>query len=233
MESVGQNVEQAKKFILSPRKNPAQPVSDSRFIFRFLSSPCQILGNASGMVTGIELVDTTLQLRADGTTKAVQLETKSGIDTDSVVFSIGDSVDRNFGLPLNEWGEYAKNPEPRYPIRNTSYEAYDPTHKTALDSVFLAGWAREPSSGLVGEARQDGANCAKAVLEYLDSVDHMGKEDTLSNLNRLLASQQKLVIRKQNLAKLAEVEQQRASQNNLDEFKFSTNDEMLQAMGLA
>ena len=34
----------------------------------------------------------------------------------------------------------------------------------------MAGWARRPSTGLVGIARKDATNAAQAVLQYLQTV---------------------------------------------------------------
>ena len=95
------------------------------------------------------------------------------IDVDTVVFAIGDKVDNDFGLPV-EWNEYVKSKAPQFPIDDMSYEAFDPVTGQTIDGVFVAGWARSASDGLVGAARKDGENRAKALLAYLETKEAGG-----------------------------------------------------------
>jgi len=154
MEAVNQDVESAKAFILSAMKKADPAVSDTRFRFRFLSSPARILGDDSGRVRGLEVQNTELVLKND-VTKAKSLGTTDVLDVDTVIFCIGDRVDDSLGLPV-EWNAFVKNPEPRFPVDGISYEAYDPEKKAPIEGVFVAGWSREASNGLVGVARKDG-----------------------------------------------------------------------------
>jgi ferredoxin--NADP+ reductase len=154
MKAVDQDPQVAKDFFLSALPNAKEPVSESRFLFEFLSSPCRIIGDESGQVCGLEVDDTELVPR-NGDTKAQRLGTKRVLDVDTVVFCIGDRVDEAFGLPV-QWNEYVKNPDPKFPVDCCSYEAYDPDVDKPIEGVFFAGWSREASSGLVGVARKDG-----------------------------------------------------------------------------
>ncbi len=81
----------------------------------------------------------------------------------TVIFAIGDKVDEAFGLPT-EWNEYVKNENPLYPVDGISYEAFDPQAGKPIEGVFVGGWSRKASDGLVGYARKDGIHAAKAVL---------------------------------------------------------------------
>ena len=142
-------------------------------------------------------------------------------------------MDEHFGLPLNARKEFAKNPQPRFPQNDTSYEAYDPESGRAIEDVFLVGWARQASTGLVGAARKDGESGAKAVLEYLATTSGRGDaNETIGALEAKLKTLDKPVIRKQQWQKLDEIEQQIAKEKQLEYFKFSTNEEMLGAIGL-
>jgi len=167
MNAVDQDPTVAKEFILSALPKALEPISETRFRFEFLSSPSRILGDSDGKVCGLEIDDTELVLR-NGDTKAQRLGTKRVLDVDSVVFCIGDKVDEEFGLPI-QWNEFVKHPQPRYPIDGVSYEAYDPQTEEPVEGVFVAGWSREASSGLVGIARKDGESGAKVMLRYLES----------------------------------------------------------------
>jgi ferredoxin--NADP+ reductase len=230
-DAVGQNVDEAKEFILSTLPKGLEPVSNTRFYFDFLASPTHILGNTQGYVNGLEVENTTL-VCAEGEVQAQRLGTKRILDVDTVIFCIGDKVDDTFGLPVRK-NAFVKNPQPLYPMDNLSFEAYDPDLNRPIDRVFVAGWSREASSGLVGVARKDGENGARVVLEFLQSAPKLLDPGTLldeftAKLNKL----NKPIIRKSDLQKLVEAEANEAVKLGLPEFKYATNDEMLAAMGL-
>ncbi len=225
MESVGIDVEKARAFVLSAERRAAPSVSDTRFRFEFLAVTKRILGDEAGNVVALELEDTTLKLRDNGSTSARGLGTTRTLDVDTVVFAVGDKVDVGLGLPTDEWNDYAKNPEPRYPIDSICYEAYDPLLKQPVEGVFLAGWAREASTGLVGAARKDGINGAKAVLCYLAGRE--GSADYPTILNAVLAAGAD-IITKSDWQKLDQLEQGFAKAGALPEFKHISNSEMLE-----
>jgi ferredoxin--NADP+ reductase len=229
MEQVGQDVQAAKEFILAALPKAESPVSDTRFRFEFLASPLRILGDDSGNVKGLEIEDTYLVLK-DGDTKARSLGTTRVLDVNSVVFCIGDRVDENFGLPVM-WNEFVKNPEPRFPIDGKSYEAYDSESKQPIEGVFVAGWSREASSGLVGVARKDGELGAQALLQYLQTIEpKYTPEQVHARLNMALEGCKKRLITKLDVQKLESYELAEAQRFGLEEFKLATDDEMLEAI---
>ncbi|MGW8225135.1 MAG: FAD-dependent oxidoreductase, partial [Anaerolineales bacterium] len=226
MEAVGQDPVEAKEFILSALEKAKDPVSETRFIFDFLASPSRIVGGERGEVRGLEVEDTEL-LPKNGDTRANRLGTKRILPVDTVIFCIGDKVDEEFGLPVR-WNEFVKNPEPNYPVDGNSYEAYDPELGKAIKGVFVAGWSREASSGLVGVARKDGESGAQAVLEYLAGMppnEQLNKD--LEEFRLRLANLDKHVVTKSEWEQLEAQEEAEALKLGLDEFKFSTNEEML------
>jgi ferredoxin--NADP+ reductase len=230
-DAVGQNVNEAKESILSALPKGLEPVSNTRFYFDFLASPTRILGNAQGYVNGLEVENTTL-VCAEGEVQAQRLGIKRILDVDTIIFCIGDKVDETFGLPVRK-NTFVKHPNPLYPMDGLSFEAYDPDLNRPIDRVFVAGWSREASSGLVGVARKDGDNGARAVLEYLQSAPKLvDPRSIMDELKAKLNKLQKPVIQKSDLQKLAEAEVAEAAKLGLPAYKFATNDEMLAAMGL-
>jgi ferredoxin--NADP+ reductase len=183
-------------------------------------------------VRAIEVEETTLTAKPDGSTSAKGLGAYHEIPADTVIFCIGDRVDSSFGLPLDKWGDFAKNPEPSFPIAETSYEAYNPELKQAIEGIFVAGWARQASTGLVGVARKDGTNAAQAVMRYLATVQPKG-DDPLAALNTKVLMLSEPVVRAADLKKLGAAEAAHAAEFKLPEYKFESNDEMLNMMGLA
>jgi ferredoxin--NADP+ reductase len=229
--SVDQNVDEAKDYILSALPKGLEAVSKTHFYFDFLSSPSRILGNEQGYVTGLEVEDTTL-VCAEGEVQAKKLGTRRLIDVDTVIFCIGDKVDETFGLPVRN-NAFVKNPTPLHPVEGLSFEAFDPDLNRPIDRVFVAGWSREASSGLVGVARKDGENGARAVLDYLQTAPALVDpklifDDFTARLEKLNTP----VIKKDDLNRLFEAARVKAEESGLPAYKYATNDEMLAAMGL-
>jgi ferredoxin--NADP+ reductase len=229
MESVGQDVNQAREFILSALPKAQEPVSVSRFSFEFLASPSRIVGGERGEVRGLEVEDTTL-VPKNGDTKAKRLGTKRILPVDTVIFCIGDRVDEDFGLPVR-WNEFVKNPDPSFPVNEISYEVYDPEREQPVEGVFVAGWSREASSGLVGVARKDGVNGARAVMQFLDSLSPRENiSEDLEQIRSRLTQLGKRVIAKEDWQQLEAIESVQAEQIGLEEFKFASNEEMIEAI---
>jgi len=229
MKAVDQDPQVAKDFFISALPKAKEPVSESRFLFEFLSSPCRILGDESGQVCGLEVDDTELVPR-NGDTKAQRIGTKRILDVDTVVFCIGDRVDEAFGLPV-QWNEYVKNPDPKFPVDYCSYEAYDPEVDKPVEGVFFAGWSREASSGLVGVARKDGGCGANALLQHLQTKSPLADtEKTMEELDEILEKNFVSVVSKEDVQRLEAVEKAKAQELGLEEYKMKTNEEMLAAI---
>jgi ferredoxin/flavodoxin---NADP+ reductase len=231
MEAVGQDVEAVKQSNFLAALTRALPkISDTRLRFQFLASPSSIVGDDDGNVAGLEVEDTTLVPR-NGDTKAKGLGTHRVIPVDTVVFAIGDRVDETFGLPT-KGNEFVKNPNPLYPVDGKSYEAFDPEAAAPIPGLFVAGWSREASTGLVGAARKDGTNGAEAVAQYLQTVP-LAPASEAESIRARLALLPPPVVSKPDWERLEKIEQAEAERRGLEEFKFATNEEMLQALGLA
>jgi ferredoxin--NADP+ reductase len=230
LESVGQDADAALDFLLSAEKGADERTSATDFKLRFLASPLRMLGE-NGVVTGIEMEETTLKLRDDGRTSAVATGETHVIPCDTVVFCIGDTVDASLGLPLDKWGEFAKNPAPCFPQEAVSFEAYDPQATQPLEGIFLAGWAREASSGLVGTARKDGEHGAAAVLEYLATLPPGDPRTTFKNLEDCLNSLNKPIIRLADWKKIDAYEESKAEALGVEYYKAQSNEEMLKVIG--
>ena len=231
MEAIGQDAAAAREFIFSGASKALPSASPTRLRFDFLASPVRILGDSQGRVCGLEVENTALSGSSEDP-KARGLGTFRVIEVDTVVFCIGDKVDEGFGLPV-KWNAYVKSPSPCFPVNGLSYEAYDPGAGQPIRGVFVAGWSREASSGLVGVARKDGEIGALAVLQYLhQQVGHARPEDVLARLEQCLKSLYKPVIHQDDIKKLEAAEHAEALKVGQEQFKFASNTEMLAAIGV-
>jgi len=173
-------------------------------------------------------VEINTLVQANGEVKARGVGKKSVLDVDTVIFAIGDRVDENLGLSV-ESNAFVKNNTPRFPVEGISYEAFDPADQRPIEDIFMAGWARDASKGLVGVARRDGINAAKAVLQYLNTV-RPDDRSLLEQFEACITSHGCFPITGKELAKLEASEQQLAKAMGVEEFKFSTNPEMIKAI---
>ena len=221
MQAIHQDPVTARASILEAIPKALPKVSETRFRFEFLASPVQMFGDTAGRLTQVEIEDNIL-VEKNGETKAKGTGNKRRLDVETVVFAIGDKVDETFGLPV-EWSEFVKNENPRYPIDGNS-------HETPFEDIFVGGWSRKASFGLVGYARKDGTNASKAVWQYLQTKQPI--EPNLEAVIEKVKSLGKPVVVKENIKKLEAVEQAEAQKRRLEAFKFDTNEEMLQAMEL-
>lgn len=220
LDAIQQDPEIGRRKVLDALAKADPKVENAKFHFDFLASPTAMFGE-NGELTTLEVEDNILTEK-DGKTSAKGTGVKRTLNVDTVIFAIGDKVDDSFGLPT-EWGEFVKNKEPKFPVDGISYES-------STEGVFVGGWSRKASEGLVGYARRDGTNAAKAVLQYLET-----KTPANTNAEAVadkMRSLHKPVILKEDLNRLMSVEAEEARKRGLPEFKFGNNEEMLHAMGL-
>jgi len=224
MNSLGQDPYESVKFIQEAFPNADETNSDSLFRIKFLASLIKIMGNDNHEIVGIEIEENTL-INENGSLKARGTGKKSIMDVDTVIFAIGDAIDPNFGLPFDR-NEFVKNPKPRFPINGTSYESFDPVAFKIIEDVFLAGWARKASDGLVGNARKDGVNAAQAIEMYLQTLENSSSAN-MEQIESFIRSRNKRIVDKFDLNGLLVVENKIAAEKGLENFKFSSNEEML------
>ena len=230
MQAAGQDPELARLAFTDALPKALPRISETRFRFEFLASPARVMGDWMNGVSGLKVEENTL-VASDGAVKARGAGTTRIISADTVIFAIGDTVDKDFCIPVYN-DAYMTVKEPRFPVGGLSFEAFNPDTNQPVERVFLAGWARQASTGLVGVARRDGEMAADAVLQFLQTRPPMPDLDNVVDKfeERLLETHQR-VVNKMRLEKLEQAEQAKAQKLGVEEFKFATNDEMFTAMG--
>jgi ferredoxin--NADP+ reductase len=230
MQAAGQDPQVVKSAFADALPKALPRNSETRLRFEFLSTPMRIMGDWMSGVNGLKVEENTL-VASDGLVKARGTGNSHIISADTVVFAIGDTVDSDFCIPVYN-DSYVTLKEPRFPVEGISYEAFNPDTNQPIERVFLAGWARQASTGLVGYARKDGEMAATAVLQYLQSQPPMRDlENVLEKFERRLVETHERLVTKDRLEKLEEVEKAEAASLGAEDFKFATNDEMFTAMG--
>lgn len=200
------------------------------FTFKFLRSPRRLVGDGNGRLKEIvfeinHLVEQEGQIISLGTGK---MET---VPVDTVIFSIGSRVDSRLGIPLED-GHYATSPRPRFPIDGISYEVFNPELCTFCEDIFVSGWARIASEGIVGLARKDAERGAKAVLAYLETLP-VASQINAGEALVSLPIRGKTIVNSQDLEKLWKIEDQLALEKGVPEFKFDSDEAIFKAIGKA
>ena len=232
LEAVGQDAD-ALIAEMTTDTPPARPADGpGRMFFRFLASPTRVLTDADGRVRGLEVEENSLVAR-DGSVSARGTGTYAEIPLESVVFAIGDRVDDSIGLPYAH-GEFLTNPQPEAAdATSAAYQVYDPVHQKVLENVYVVGWSRKASDGLVGKAKQDaeiGVGAVLRALAHTPGLDAAAAVERRQAIRHLVQERCAYPITREEVALLEEAEQQRAREADLQEYKFDSNEAMLKAI---
>jgi ferredoxin--NADP+ reductase len=230
LAAVGQNADEVLASMTAEFTKCEPTASPSKMGFRFLASPKRVLVDANNRVRALEMEENKLEPKGEDTA-AVGLKQLYEFPVDSVVFAVGDRVDDTVGLPYKN-GVYVTNPTKTGNDPDDSlFQAYDEKSGQVVDGVFLAGWARKASEGLVGIAKRDGDWCAEVMARYLATKTGQrrpGAGDVVAKLQGLLKERKSKPVDLESLKVLDAVEKSHAgSPDAIGEFKFASNADML------
>lgn len=233
LKSVNQDPEQTFEELTKGSNEPYyEESSPTEFYFKFVSSPKKVLVDENNNVVGLELEENTL-VEKDGKIAAKSLGTTSNIALDSVIFAIGDTVDGNIGLPVSR-GEFSKNPNKHSDDSDANlYEVYSPEKEEVLKGVFVSGWSRKASDGLVGIAKKDAETGVKYLLKFLDenkTDKNVSSDERISKLKKLFNERNVNTISWRDLELLEKIELKEAEERGLEFYKFDHNSEMLKVI---
>jgi ferredoxin--NADP+ reductase len=238
MESVGQDPDEVYKELTRFIDKPLEVDSPTKFRMRFLRSPKSIEVDEDGQVTGLRCQKTRLVSKDEERVGLDKLDEYETIECDTVVFAIGDSIEPTIGLPIDpEWkNSFATVSEPweAHPDR-PRYMVYDPDRDAPMWGTFVVGWARQASDGLVGKAKADGEQGCEEILAYLNGEFPVGPgektattDEIVSTLLTILGNRDVEVVDYDNVCQIEAVEKQKAEEHDLEEFKFTSQEKMLE-----
>ncbi|HXX76602.1 MAG TPA: FAD-dependent oxidoreductase [Nitrospiraceae bacterium] len=230
LAAVGQNAEEVLKGLVDEFTKCEPKISETKMDFRFLASPKRILVDGNNRVRGLEMEENKLEPKGEDTA-AVGLKQYYEFPCDSVVFAVGDKVDETVGLPYKS-GVFVTNPHKTTNDPDDAlFQAFDETSGKVFDGIFLAGWARKASEGLVGVAKRDGEWCAEVVSRYLKTkapLSRASAEGILSKLQTILKNRNSHPVNVKGLRVLEAAEQAHKGPTDcIGAFKHVSNREML------
>jgi ferredoxin--NADP+ reductase len=228
MAAVGQNADTVLQSLTDEFTKCEPKLSETKMGFQFLASPKRILVDGHNRVRGLEMEDNKLDPKGEDTV-AVGLKQYYEFPCDAVVFAVGDKVDESVGLPY-KGGLFVTNPnktgnEPD----DALFQAYDETAGKVIEGVFLAGWARKASEGLVGVAKRDGDWCAEVVERYLvTKTPGNNAKVVLDTLRGMLKDRKSYPVDVKGLRVLEAAEKSHNGESDcIGEFKYASNQEMI------
>ncbi len=226
MVAVGQDIAEVPQRSFPCLTRAYQEPVLPRLTFRFMTSPQAFHPDAQGRLAKLTVSENIL-VRKNDDTAAKFTDQRTDLDFDTLIFAIGDIVDPSIGLPLVK-DAYATNPDQTDPNR-AAYEVFDPKSGKALEGMYVVGWARRASEGLVGKARYDAEQGCNYVLQYLEGATAKvgaSPEEILAFLTKKGVR----FVAKEDLAYLARAEEKQAKARGRASFKFARNEEMFAAI---
>jgi ferredoxin--NADP+ reductase len=226
LETAGQNVEEIiEKFV-----GTTTPPPNQKLRFRYLCSPTRVLPNSENNVAALE-VELNKLVVENGRTAPKGTGQKVELPLDCVIYAIGDEVDASLGLPFSR-GAFVTNPAvlPGDP-NPAQYQPFNPETKQALDGMFVIGWSRNASVGLVGVAKQDAERGMKVVNAYLAGREGFEPQEVQQKIERVLDKLEEnkvSFVTKDDVAVLEAKEKEEAKARNTWEYKYSSDDDMLE-----
>ncbi|NMB61072.1 MAG: FAD-dependent oxidoreductase [Chloroflexi bacterium] len=227
MQKLGQDPNETWAFIEKACENCVDTSSKTNFRLRFLKSPIHFNGDKKKGLQSVEFIENTL-VKDNHSTRAVPTALKTIFEADTAILAVGSSVDEKIGLPVNKF-EFTISPYPDFPQDGNSYEVLDLDTKKNIPGIFVAGWSRLASYGLVGISGKDGARGAQALLEYIQT--HGDKVES-EKLIQIVQDIKEMTVDKDMISKLLQIEEQNAKHLGQPEFKFKNNLEMLSALNI-
>lgn len=232
LEAAGQDVgEIIQKFVKS-----TTPPANQKLRFRYLCSPTKVIARSDGKVAGLE-VELNKLIVEKGRTVPKGTGQHTQFPLDCVIYAIGDEVDASLGLPFAR-GAFVTNPAelPGDPPNPAHYQPYDPVAKQVFEGIYLMGWSRNASVGLVGIAKKDAEQGIKVVNAYLaakEGFDSAAVEQKIKVVTDKLTASQVSFVTKDDVAVLEAQEREEAKKRNSWEHKYASDDEMLKIIAAA
>ncbi len=226
LRACGQDIDEVSKTTFPWIQTEPSASHESKLTFLFLSSPVAVEPGPAGRIERLKVAENVL-VREGDTLKSVTTDRWSHVEFDTLIFAIGDVADPGVGLPYRK-NSYLTNPDTTDADR-AGYEVFDGASGKVLESLYVVGWARKASEGLVGKARLDAERGCEHVLKFLEKKGKLSPQES-SDIRRELSSRGNGVVTKEDVGRLLAVEVERAETLNQPAFRYATNQEMLQAI---
>ncbi len=214
----------ARKVEIIQSYTERDPSDKSReLLLRFLVSPIEMFGDENGHVKGMRLVHNELYATEAGSLRPRASERTEDIEVGLVFRSVGYRGVPLPGVPFNNsWGV----------ILNEDGRVVDSQNKEPVVGEYTAGWIKRGPSGVIGTNKPDALETVNCMIEDLKA----GK--ILRPAHPEAAAAEKTIGERQpnyftfaDWEKLDEIEVAKGEAQGRPRVKFTTVEEMLEAVG--
>jgi ferredoxin--NADP+ reductase len=201
-----------------------QPQGRARkFAVRFLVSPVELVGDASGKIVKMKLVRNTLVKSDTGALSAKATEQFEELPVGLVFRSVGYRGTALPGVPFNDRAGT---------ILNEKGRVLDPNTKQPLPGLYTSGWIKRGPSGIIGTNKPDSVETAMNMLDDLSrgAVLHPSCPDAAS-IEKFVRERQPQFFTFDDWLKLDKLELANGAQQGRPRVKFTSVKDMLTALG--
>lgn len=190
---------------------------------RFLVSPAELMGDEHGNVVGMRLVKNELYATDAGTLRSRATDESEELPVSIVFRSIGYRGVPIPGVPFyDSWGV----------ILNEAGRVIDPETRAHVTGEYTAGWIKRGPSGVIGTNKPDALETVKHMLQDLKAGELLKPAcPSPQEFERLIRQRNPNLFTYEDWLRLDELEIARGSEQNRPRVKFTSEEEMLAALG--
>ena len=194
-------------------------VTNKRIVFRFLSTPAELVGN--GRVEKIQVIRNSLELNEDGKVVVRPGEEKTWIETGLVLRAIGYRGHPFPGLPFDERRGVIDNIDGR--VADTSV-----VNAEVKPGAYVVGWIKRGPQGIIGTNKQCAAETVSRLLADV-SAGRIGDKSPLSSseVSAVIALRKKDVVSESGWRRIDIAERKKGKSSGRPRVKFCSVGEMI------
>ncbi len=193
-----------------------------RLMLRFLASPLELTGDASGRVTGLVLARNRLVADGKGGLKAEPTGETETLSVGMVLRSVG-----YYGIALPDLPFDPK----RGVVPNERGRVVDTATKQPLVGLYVAGWIKRGPTGVIGTNKPDALETVEAMLDDVAAGRvHQPAEPDAASCEAAVRRCQPAVVSYADWVKLDRLEQERGKPAGRPRVKVTSVDEALAAI---
>ncbi len=205
-------------------RRPPAP-KPKRLTLRFLVSPVELVGDDAGRVRGMRMVKNRLYASQDGSLRPRSTEQFETLPVDLVFRSVGYRGVALLGLPFDEQRGTVPNVRGRVTPRDSA---------DALAGLYVSGWIKRGPTGVIGTNKPDAAETVACMLEDRAwGVMLRPSQPEPEAARRTVLTRQPRSVSYEEWCRLDAVEEDRGKAAGRPRVKFTSVDEMLQALAAA
>lgn len=194
-----------------------------KLVVRFLVSPVELMGNGAGEVATMKIVKNELYATETGTLRPRATETFEELPVGLVFRSVGYRGVPLPGVPFHEkWGV----------ILNEKGRVIDLGTEKPVTGLYTAGWIKRGPSGVIGTNKPDALETVNCMMEDLAGGSTLNPSaPEPSAVENLVRERRPNFVSWKDWQRLDEIEISKGEKEGRPRVKFTTVEEMQEALG--